>query len=120
MARIYGLLIGLVVLTLAFGVVEHLWPALRDRRRSRQSLITDLTWWGFTPLVGKTFAGIFVAVVIIGLAKLIGHPVTVDELKGLVVRHTAVTRQPRGLQFVEFLVLADVLGYWSHRAHHTV
>jgi sterol desaturase/sphingolipid hydroxylase (fatty acid hydroxylase superfamily) len=45
--------------------------------------------------------------------------VTVDELKGLTQRDTFVTRLPLGVQLVAFLLIADVMAYWMHRAHHT-
>src|SRR5581483_8489128 len=120
MGRIFGLFIGLLVLAAVFGVVERLWPSVRGRRRTKQSLITDVTWWGFTPLVGRTFAGIFVAPVILSIARLTGNPLTVEHLKGIIGRDNAITRQPVGLQFIEFLVLADLFGYWAHRLQHEI
>ena len=119
MERIFGLLIALLVLSAFFGVIERLWPSSTTQRRSRQSLITDLSWGGFTPLIGKVFAGIFVAVVILGTARVLGISVTVDELKGVVERDTWVTRLPLGVQLLLFFVIADLMGYWMHRAHHT-
>jgi sterol desaturase/sphingolipid hydroxylase (fatty acid hydroxylase superfamily) len=119
MSRIVGLVIALLVLSAFFGVIERLWPSSTTQRRSRQSLITDLTWWGFTPIIGKAFAGIFVAIVILGAATVLGDGVSVDELKGVVERDTVITRLPWGVQLVLFFVIADLMGYWMHRAHHT-
>jgi len=119
MQRIIGLLVALLVLSVVFGVIERLWPSSTAQRRSRQSLITDLTWWGFTPLVGKVFAGLVVGVFILVIARLLGQDVTVDELKGLTQRDTFVSRQPLGVQLVAFLIIADLMAYWMHRAHHT-
>jgi sterol desaturase/sphingolipid hydroxylase (fatty acid hydroxylase superfamily) len=69
--------------------------------------------------VGKVFAGVVVGVFIIAVARLLGAGVTVDELKGLTQRDTFVTRLPLGVQLVAFLLIADVMAYWMHRAHHT-
>ena len=33
---------------------------------------------------------------------------------------TAISRQPVLLQLLEFLILADFIGYWSHRPFHKV
>jgi len=119
MERLLGLTIALVVLGAFFGVIERLWPSSTTQRRSRQSLITDLSWWAFTPIAGKVFAGVFVAVVILGAARVLGNGVSVDELKGLVERDTFVTRLPLGMQLIAFFIIADLMGYWMHRAHHT-
>src|SRR4051794_30289257 len=116
MHRIFGLLIALLVLSVFFGVIERLWPSSTTQRRSRQSLITDLTWWGFTPLAGKVFASIVVGVFILVVARLVGQGLTIDELKGLTQRDTFVSRQPLGAQLVAFFVIADQMGYWMHRA----
>ena len=59
--------------------------------------------------------GVFILVV----ARLIGQGLTVDELKGLTERDTFVSRQPLGVQLVAFFIIADLMGYWMHRAHHT-
>jgi sterol desaturase/sphingolipid hydroxylase (fatty acid hydroxylase superfamily) len=119
MGRILGLIIALIILSVLFGVMERLWPSSTTQRRSRQSLITDLTWWGFTPLIGKVFAGVVVGVFIIVVARIIGNGVTIEELKGTVERDTFITDLPFGVQFGLFLVIADQMGYWMHRAHHT-
>jgi sterol desaturase/sphingolipid hydroxylase (fatty acid hydroxylase superfamily) len=100
-------------------VIERLWPSHTTQRRSKQSLITDLTWWGFTPLVGKVASAISVGVFILVVARLIGQNLTVDELKGLTERDTFVSDLPLGVQLVAFFVIADVMSYWMHRAHHT-
>ena len=120
MGRIVGLVIALLILSAFFGLIERLWPSNTKQRRSKQSLITDLTWWSFTPLVGKIFAGIVVGVFIIVVARILGNGVTVDELKGVYERDTFVTRLPFGVQFLAFLVIADLMGYLMHRAHHSV
>src|SRR5215203_2287954 len=102
MARIVGLVIALLILSAFFGLIERLWPSSTTQRRSKQSLITDLTWWGFTPLIGKFVAGVFVGVSILAMARLIGQNLTLDELKGLTERETFVSTLPLGVQLVMF------------------
>ncbi len=119
MGRIVVLIIALGVLSLAFGVVERLWPSVRGQRRLRKGVFTDVAWWMFTPTIGKIFTGIVVAVSILSLAAIFGIGITVEHLRGLAERDTAIGRQPLALQLVEFLLLADLLAYWQHRAFHT-
>ncbi len=119
MGRIVVLIIGLGVLSLAFGVVERLWPSVSGQRRLRKGVATDVAWWLFTPTIGKVFTGIVVAVSILSLAAIFGIGITVEHLRGLAERDTAIGRQPLALQLLEFLLLADLLAYWQHRAFHT-
>jgi sterol desaturase/sphingolipid hydroxylase (fatty acid hydroxylase superfamily) len=118
MERIAALIIALGILSLVFGLAEWRWPSVRGQKLLRRGWLTDVSWWLFTPTVGKLFSGVFVAIVIISLARILGLPITIDHLKGLAERDTAIGRQPLGLQIVEFLLLADVLAYWQHRAFH--
>jgi sterol desaturase/sphingolipid hydroxylase (fatty acid hydroxylase superfamily) len=113
-------LIALGVLSLGFGVLERLWPSVRGQRRLRKGFFTDVTWWLFTPTLGKLFSSIVVAVSILSLAAVLGVGITADHLRGIAERDTAIGRQPLALQLVEFLLLADVLAYLQHRAFHTI
>jgi sterol desaturase/sphingolipid hydroxylase (fatty acid hydroxylase superfamily) len=120
MGRVLVLVIALGVLSLGFGIVERLWPSVRGQRRIRAGFFTDVTWWLFTPTVGKLFSGIVVAVSILALAAVLGIGITTDHLRGLAERDTAIGRQPLALQLAEFLILADLLAYLQHRAFHTI
>ncbi len=121
MERLLVLAIGLVVLSLGFGLLEWRFPAIRGQKKFRRAgYFTDVAWWLFTPTVGKLFTGIVVAVSIIGLGALLGLGITGDHLRGIAERDTFVGRQPLVLQLGAFLLMADFLAYWSHRAHHTI
>ena len=117
--RIPVLIAALGVLSLVFGLVEWRWPSLRGQKRIRCGFFTDVAWWLFTPTAGKLFSGVFVVMVSLSLARILGLPITVDHLKGLAERDTAIGRQPVAVQLVEFLLLADLLAYWQHRAFHS-
>jgi sterol desaturase/sphingolipid hydroxylase (fatty acid hydroxylase superfamily) len=119
LSRIAVLIVAFLILSVAFGFLERRWPAVRGQKRIRRGFFTDVTWWLFTPTAGKLFSGIIVAAVILVVARLFGASVTVEHLKGLAERDTAIGRQPVWLQLVEFLLLADLLSYWQHRAFHT-
>jgi sterol desaturase/sphingolipid hydroxylase (fatty acid hydroxylase superfamily) len=116
--RILVLVIALGVLSLVFGLVEWRWPSVRGQKLLRRGWVTDVSWWLFTPTIGKLFSGIFVGAVIIGLARVLGMGITTDHLKGLTERDTFIASQPIALQLAEFLLLADILAYWQHRAFH--
>jgi sterol desaturase/sphingolipid hydroxylase (fatty acid hydroxylase superfamily) len=120
MERILVLLIALVVLSFGFGVLQRLWPQVRGQSfLRRQGIFVDVTWWLFTPTVGKLFTGIVVGGSLIGLAAIFGMSITPDQLRESGLRETWISRQPFLLQFAAFLVLADLLAYWNHRAFHT-
>jgi sterol desaturase/sphingolipid hydroxylase (fatty acid hydroxylase superfamily) len=80
----------------------------------------DVAWWIFTPTLGKLFTGIVVGGSLLVLAALLGLSVTPDQLRESGLRETWISRQPFLLQFAAFLVLADLLAYWNHRAFHSV
>jgi sterol desaturase/sphingolipid hydroxylase (fatty acid hydroxylase superfamily) len=121
MERVLVLVAALAVLSLGFGVLEWRFPAIRGQRKFRRAgYLTDVAWWLFTPTVGKLFTGIVVAVSIIGLGAVLGLGITGDHLRGIAERDTFIGRQPLLLQIGAFLLMADFLAYWSHRAHHTI
>src|SRR3972149_4814523 len=103
-AQIPNLLIGFGVLAVVFGVIEWRWASIRGQRRLRQGGFTRPPHFLFTSTAGALFGG--------GL--------TGAHLRGRSERDTAVGRQPVWLQLVEFLLLADLLGYWQHRAFPTI
>ena len=102
-----------------FGIVEGLWPSVRGQRRLRKGVLTDLMYFLYTALFGRLFTGIVVGVSILILGAILGVPLTADQLRGISERETAIGSWPLGLQLVSFIVLADFLGYWQHRAFHS-
>ena len=119
MERLLILVIALGVLSLGFGVVEKLWPQVDGQKRLRAGVFVDVVWWLFTPTIGRLFTGIVVGGSILLLAGVLGLGITADHLRGSLERDTFIGRQPFLLQFAAFLVLADFLAYWNHRAFHT-
>jgi sterol desaturase/sphingolipid hydroxylase (fatty acid hydroxylase superfamily) len=120
MQRLLALLIVLAVLSLAFGVIQRLWPQIRGQSfLRREGIFVDVAWWLFTPTLGKVFTGVVVGGSLIGLAAAFGTSLTLAELRESGLRETFVSHQPFFVQFAAFLVLADLLAYWNHRAFHT-
>jgi sterol desaturase/sphingolipid hydroxylase (fatty acid hydroxylase superfamily) len=118
--KLFILLAALVMLGLVFGVAEKLWPAVKGQRRLRRGLLTDAAWWLLTPTLGKLFSGLVIALLVVAVAPLAGSSLTIDNLKGIEPYQTWVGRRPLLLQIAAFVLLADFLGYWQHRAFHQV
>ncbi len=119
LARLPVLLIALVILGFGFGIVERLWPSLRGQKRLRPGMFTDIAYFVFSGTLGRLLTGIFAFIVIVLAARILGVGLTGEQLRGLAPRETSVGHWPIGLQLIAFIVLADFLSYWQHRAFHT-
>lgn len=119
LARLPVLLIALIVLGIGFGAVERLWPSLRGQKRLRPGMLTDITYFFFSGTLGRLLSGVFAFIVIVIAARILGVGPTGEQLRGLAARETSISRWPVGLQLIAFIVLADFLSYWQHRAFHS-
>jgi sterol desaturase/sphingolipid hydroxylase (fatty acid hydroxylase superfamily) len=112
-----SLVIGLLVLSAAFWLLERWRPSIPGQRRTGRQTRTDVAYWFFTPLVTRFVTRVSLGVLFVLLAMSQG--VTLDDL-----RRTATTRQtwasslPVAVQIPLILLLADLLAYWSHRGFH--
>ncbi len=121
LSQLPGLVIALVVLALAFGIVERRWPAIREKPLLRRGIVTDLEYYALTPTVGKLFTAVVVFACVASLAAIFGiASLSPEHIRHLDHRDTTVGRWSPALQLAVFIVLADILGYWSHRAFHQV
>jgi sterol desaturase/sphingolipid hydroxylase (fatty acid hydroxylase superfamily) len=116
----FSLVLAFVLLGVGFGLVEWRWPSIRGQRRLRKGVLTDLIYFAFSPTLGKLFTAVFVFFVLAVPAMLFSVPAPAQELRHMAQPDTAISRQPVALQLIEFLILADFIGYWSHRAFHRV
>ncbi len=114
------LIVGFLAFSVIFGVVERFWPSIRGQKRLRRGWRTDLAWFAFQPTLGKLFSGILVFVSFMSVGALIMSPIPREELQGLQARDTWVTGLPVLAQVGMVLLLGDFLGYWQHRAFHTI
>lgn len=102
-------LVAFVVLSVVLGTLERL-AAPRDRRPARRSgYWTDLAHFLFTS--GLTQLGLVVAVVPLAVLVLLLVP------SG---PRLWVASLPGPVQFVLGVLLVDFVGYWRHRAAHSV
>jgi sterol desaturase/sphingolipid hydroxylase (fatty acid hydroxylase superfamily) len=112
------LTIALAVLGAAFFVVERVWPAVPDQPRKRTGRLTDVSYYFFNATVTKFVSTIVIAVIVLLGARAIGQSLSADDLRGLTGRDTVISGLPTAVQFGLLLVIADFIGYWSHRLFH--
>lgn len=111
-------LVGLVVLAVAFGVVQKLWPAVRQPPRRARERLTDVVYWVVTPQVTRVVTKLAVVLVAGGWAVLVTGQTDPQALVTAFSSRSPVGAQPRWLQAIEVVLLGDLIGYWSHRAFH--
>jgi len=101
--------VALVILGVLFIPLEKLVPVRRDQKVLRSGVRTDVLHFIVTGTLGT--------IALIALAIVIVLPLQALAPSGIA---DAVHSQPPWLQLLEAVLIADVCGYWAHRAHHTV
>lgn len=121
MRRVSSLLtvyVGLALLAPILGWLERRAPAARFVRTTRARRV-DLTYWLVTPLLTGTFSRALTlgSIALVGLALGFGTdgPAFVARVRAVM----PLGRLSGPAAFVTTLVLADFLGYLSHRIRHT-
>lgn len=109
--------LGLVVLSAVYFVVERLLGNGRGRPVLRQGFFTDATYWVLTPLVAKPLVRLLF-VLPIGLLVVCGVATAEEFRTRAYAGFGPLSRQPIWLQTVEIYLLVDLLGYWTHRMFH--
>ncbi|MBI1354338.1 MAG: sterol desaturase family protein [Acidobacteria bacterium] len=115
-ARILGLLIGFVLLTLLFWTIELRWPGIPAQKRLRRGFRTDVFYWFFTPLVTRGLSRIVPLVALVPLLLLTGRSL---EKEALAAGWGPVADLPVAAQVAVVLVAGDLVGYWTHRWFHS-
>jgi sterol desaturase/sphingolipid hydroxylase (fatty acid hydroxylase superfamily) len=114
---IRSLVVGLIVLSAAFWIVERWRPSIAGQKRPRVDTLTDVAYWFFTPFVTRTITRISIALVFVLIA--VSQGVTFEELRRAAqTRRTWATELPLWIQIPLILLLADLLAYWTHRLFH--
>ena len=115
---ILSVLIGLVVLSLIFLVIERLVGKGRKQPIIRKGWWTDVFYWIFTPLVTKQITKLVLIVPVTVLV--LAHVTSVEALKtGAYKGFGPLSRLPIWVQVLMIYVQADFIGYWSHRFFHS-
>lgn len=114
---IYSVLIGLIVLSVVFLIIERVIGRGRQQSVFRRGWCTDVIYWVITPFFTKQLVkyGIILPAGLLVLAK-------VTTVEGMQQRtydgFGPLGDQPFWLQALEIYVLVDFIGYWTHRMFH--
>lgn len=117
MRSLLAVYVGLLVLAPAFWLLERLRPAT-PVSRTRRALFVDLGYWLVTPLATGTLSRGLVLGLVALFARLAGHDGEGAEVLARLEAGAPIARLPLPAQLGLAVVLADLLGYWSHRARH--
>jgi sterol desaturase/sphingolipid hydroxylase (fatty acid hydroxylase superfamily) len=120
MRQVAGIAVALVVAAALFAVLERLWPALPGKSFwQRRGQLTDVVYWFASPLLLKPLVKGATIAAVVPLALALGAPHDGEGIKAWIeARRTVVGLQPAWLQAIEIVVLADLVGYGSHRLFH--
>lgn len=113
-----GVVVGLVILGLVFGILERLRPAIAAQQRMRAGVWVDLGWWFVTPLVTKWISRVAIVLVLVATAALAGVSIDEPSLRAFLAPRPALAELPWIVQLAAFLLLADLLAYATHRWLH--
>jgi sterol desaturase/sphingolipid hydroxylase (fatty acid hydroxylase superfamily) len=114
---IQSVIAGFFVLLLLFRLIELLRPKTRRLRILRRGFRTDLIYWFFTPLVARTVTAIAMLLVLAPVAYAIYGKVDRNLIQH---GYGPVSHWPLWVQGIGIVAIAEVIGYWMHRAFHAV
>ncbi|MBM4268666.1 MAG: sterol desaturase family protein [Deltaproteobacteria bacterium] len=113
-----ALAVGLLVLGLAFGLLERLAPARPKQRWLRAGIGTDLVYWFFTPLVTKTLTRFTIVLALVLAAVAAGVPLERSQLEAYLRPSGPLAELPWLVQLAALLLVSDLLAYGVHRLFH--
>lgn len=77
-----------------------------------------MAYYFFNATVTKFVTAIFVGGIVLVGAWVVGRSMSGEELRALMSRETAISGLPTVVQFGLLLLIADFIGYWTHRLFH--
>jgi len=113
---ITSVIVGFFVLLVAFRLLEWLRPKEQRLLILRRGFWTDLAYWTFTPLTTRLLTTATVLVVLAPVALLIYGRI---DRNMILHGYGPVSRLPLWVQGVGIVLVAEIIGYWMHRAFHT-
>jgi sterol desaturase/sphingolipid hydroxylase (fatty acid hydroxylase superfamily) len=108
MHAIVQILTGTLILAVLFYILESLFPEQPAQPHLRQSAKVDAIYWFFDFFVSRRLATAAAVLVVIASVAL------------RMPRLSLVSKQPLGSQAIEALLVAEFVGYWSHRMLHEI
>jgi sterol desaturase/sphingolipid hydroxylase (fatty acid hydroxylase superfamily) len=104
------------ILFVVFRALEYRRPRARRAPWFRPGMATDLSYWFFTPLIAHRAAGLIALLAVAVFALLVYG--RIDKAQ-ILAGFGPLSRQPYPVQAILMLIIADFIGYWTHRAFHT-
>lgn len=115
MQQLVVLVVSFIVLSILFGLVEKLAPAIqKPSHLKRREFGIDLIYWFFNPLVTRAISGVCIGIVVFFVVGTYG----VDFEQMTTTGFGPVAQQPMWLIIVQMVLLGDLIGYWVHRGFH--
>jgi len=110
-----GLAAALIVLGIVFRLLEFSRPKSQRLPLIRPGLKTDLAYWFVFPFIHHYVVGAVVLATVIGFAFAAYGRIDKDQI---MMGFGPLAQLPAAVQALLMLVIADFLGYWTHRLFH--
>lgn len=104
------------VLTIAFGILERLWPSIPKQPKWRRGVWLDTVYWFVTPMISQILSMICIGIVLLPLYVALGRSLTWDHV---LTGYGPIAQMPLWQQGAIAVIIGDFIGYWTHRWHHT-
>jgi sterol desaturase/sphingolipid hydroxylase (fatty acid hydroxylase superfamily) len=105
-----------LILTVVFGILEKLFPSIRNQPRLRKGVWLDTFYWFFTPMAIQILDIAAMAALFLPIYVLLGRSLAIDDiLKG----YGPLAQLPLWEQGIIAIVVGDFVGYWVHRLNHS-
>lgn len=105
-----------VLLTGVFGVLEKMFPSVRNQPKFRRGVWVDTFYWFFTPMATQILDIAAMAVLFLPIYFLLGRSLAMEDvLKG----YGPLAQLPIWKQGLIAIVVGDFFGYWVHRLNHS-
>ena len=106
---------GFIVLMLLFRGLEALHPRAQRLPMVRRGFLTDLGYWIFTPLVARAVTAVAIFLALVPVAYAIYGRIDRDLI---LHGYGPVSHWPLWSQAICIVGIAELIGYWMHRAFH--
>jgi sterol desaturase/sphingolipid hydroxylase (fatty acid hydroxylase superfamily) len=105
-----------LLLTVVFGILEKLFPSVRNQSKLRKGIWLDTFYWFFTPMVIQIVDIAAMIALFLPIYALLGRSLAIDDiLKG----YGPLAQLPLWEQGIIAIIVGDFVGYWVHRLNHS-